>query len=67
MAKITKDKWLGARIDANMDERVKSYTEATHMDMGELVRHAVDEYMLNHPIKAEKPESPTNINKPGGE
>lgn len=67
MAKKTKDKWLGARVDEDMDNRVKAYTHSAEMDMGELVRHAVDEYMLSHPIKAQKPKSETDLIKPGGE
>lgn len=51
MAKKVKDKWLGARVDADVDTRVKEYTEAAEMDMGELVRKGVEEYMLNHPVK----------------
>lgn len=64
MAKPVKDKWLGARVDADMDNRVKLFTEATQMDMGELVRKAVDEYIINHPVK--KPtKSAVDRLKPG--
>lgn len=66
MAKPVKDRWLGARIDAPMDVKVKAYTEAAGMDMGELVRDAVSEYMVNHPVK--DPSTKTDVTtqvKPG--
>jgi hypothetical protein len=49
MAKRVKDKWLGARVDNDMSQRVVDYTERSEMDMADLVRDAVEEYMINHP------------------
>lgn len=64
MARKVKSKWLGARTDDDQDTRVKNYCAATEMDMGELVRKAVDEYMLNHPAK-KAVAPPTQLSKPG--
>lgn len=55
MAKKVKDKWLGARVDANLDSLVDVYIEATEITMGDLVRVAVVEYMENHPIEVSRP------------
>lgn len=66
--KAVKDKWLGARVDGPTDARVKKYTDDADMDMGELVRKGVDEYMINHPVK--DPAKKANVNevtKPGEE
>lgn len=62
--KLPKDKWLGARVDANMDAEVSTYIEAADMVMGDLIRKSVREYMQNHPIKQMVPEQ-TTITKPG--
>lgn len=66
MAKQIKDKWLGARVDLQMDARVTAYTAAAETTMGDLVRDAVNEYMVNHPVK--HPDARANVNhvtKPG--
>lgn len=62
--KLPKDKWLGARVDANMDAEVSAYIEAADMVMGDLIRKSVREYMQNHPVKKTVPD-PTQITKPG--
>lgn len=50
MARKVKVDWLGGRIDSDLKERVEDYVDQAGMTMGELVRKAVDEYMLAHPI-----------------
>ena len=59
MAKKVKDKWLGARVDENLDGLVDTYIDAAELTMGELVRLAVVEYMNNHPIAPTKPRKAT--------
>jgi hypothetical protein len=49
MAKPTKDKWLGARVEESLFKEVSEYIDAADMNMGELVRNAVKEYMWSHP------------------
>ncbi len=52
MPKIAKTKWLGARVDEDMSTKVSSYIEVTPgMDMAELIRRAVEEYITNHPVR----------------
>ena len=60
--KLTKDKWLGARADADLDAKVTEYIDAADISMGDLIRRSVKEYLLNHPIKQSEPE--VNL-KPG--
>jgi cAMP phosphodiesterase len=60
--KLTKDKWLGARADADLDAKVTEYIDAADISMGDLIRRSVKEYLLNHPIKQPEPE--VNL-KPG--
>ena len=63
--KPVKDKWLGARVDAPTEAEVNAYLEAhDDLTMGAMVRKAVKEYMLNHPLKEKKPD-PTALTKPG--
>lgn len=63
MAKKRQEKWLSIRASQGFIDIANEYTEATDMDKSQLVREAIKEYMLNHPIKAE-PES-TTLTKPG--
>lgn len=51
MAKKLKDKWLGARADADLEAAVTAYIEAADMSMGDLIRKSVREFMHNHPVK----------------
>lgn len=52
MPKQVKNKWLGARADDNLSAQVTRYIEASdNLTMGDLVREAVEEYMINHPVK----------------
>lgn len=51
MARKVKEDWLGGRTDPDQKERVEDYIDKADMTMGELVRKAVDEYMLNHPVE----------------
>lgn len=63
--KPTKDRWLGARVDASTEAKVSAYLEASDdLTMGAMVRRAVNEYILNHPLKEQKPD-PTTLTKPG--
>lgn len=64
MAKRIKDKWLGARVDDALITSVEEYLHLAELNMAELVRAAVREYMASHPAK--KPREPINL-KPGGE
>ena len=51
MAKNLKTKWLGARVDDDMSERVTTYIDkADGIDMAILIRLAVDEYIKRHPV-----------------
>lgn len=63
--KPTKKRWLGARADDPLADEVDAYVAADpDLTMGSLLRKAVKEYMLNHPLK--QPESaPTQIKAPG--
>ena len=66
MAKQVKDRWLGARVDAATDKRVSDYTEAAEINMGDLVRDAVNEYIINHPVKNPLGKvDVSKLNKPG--
>ena len=57
MAKSVKNKQIYARIDEDMSTRVAIYARmAPGLDMAELVRRSIEEYMINHPIK-EKQEA----------
>lgn len=51
MARQAKTKWVSARVDDATDMRFTTYLEATELNMGELIRQAVDEYIINHPVK----------------
>lgn len=51
MPRKVKDKWIGARVDEDMENRVEKYIDSSDsLNLGELVRNAVEEYMVNHPI-----------------
>lgn len=65
MVKKVKDKWLGARVDKDVYAAVETYTEAAELNMGDLLRAAVDEYILNHPIKTPREPALEQL-KPGG-
>lgn len=62
--KMPKNKWLGTRIDGQMEKEVSDYINATDMVRGDLVRKGVREYMQNHPVKRELPDQ-TRVTKPG--
>lgn len=58
MPKQVKNKWLGARVDDSLSERVTQYIEASDdLTMGTLIREAVMEYMINHPVKQPRKET----------
>lgn len=65
MSKPVKNKYLGARIDEATNTRIGAYIEAADTNMGDLVRDAVDEYIINHPAtqpappEQEKPDEPS--------
>lgn len=50
--KPVKDKWVGARVDTALYDEVDKYIDAADMNMGDLVRKAVKEYMWAHPKNA---------------
>lgn len=51
MAKAVKTKWLGARVDDALSGRVALYIEqADGLDTAALIRVAIEEYLVNHPI-----------------
>lgn len=54
MARKVKDEWLGARIDKDLAGLVDVYIDAAEISMGDLVRKAVKEYMVNHPLEPSK-------------
>lgn len=64
--KKIKDHLLAARIDEDFEAKVVEYTDAADLLTADLVRKAVKEYMLNHPIKTEVPGQ-TELIKPGKE
>lgn len=49
MARLSKTKWLGARVDPELSKAVEEHIEARGMTMGELIRAAVKEYLWAHP------------------
>lgn len=62
MAKQVKDQWVGMRSDKAFKSMINDYIHAAEIDMADLLRSAVTEYMVNHPIK--QPTEPSTI-KPG--
>jgi hypothetical protein len=50
MAKKLKEKWLGVRVDNETYETIQEYVKATDSYIAGLVRDAVLEYMVNHPV-----------------
>lgn len=58
MGKRVKEKYTGARVDIPYFEKVMAYINAAEMTQGDLVRAALDEYMLNHPLKSDGTISP---------
>lgn len=66
MPKRIKDKWLGSRTYADHYQIISDYADAVEIDVAELIRLAVDEYMTNHPVK--RPVEPlADTLKPGKE
>lgn len=51
MAKPVQDKYIGARVDANTKSEILQYADDSSMDVGDLIRKAVEEYMTNHPVQ----------------
>lgn len=51
MAKKVKEHYVGARVDLDELARLNAYTEVTEMSMGDLIRKAITEFTINHPIK----------------
>lgn len=66
MKKI-KDKSLNARVDDAYHGKVQEYIHAADMNMGDLVRDAVSEYMANHPARIATPVKPSTLSKLKGE
>lgn len=63
--KPIKNKWLGTRVDSPTEEKVNAYLDASDdLTMGALLRKSVNEYILNHPLKEQRPD-PTTLTKPG--
>lgn len=71
MAKEVKDKYLGARVTGTKYAAIETYTDAAEINMGDLLRAAVDEYMVNHPVKVPRSKADypllNDFNKPGKE
>lgn len=66
MKRQIKDKWLGTRVDGPYLLRVRSYADGAGLDVSDLVRDSVDEYMSNHPLKDEATRvNASKITKPG--
>lgn len=53
MKKLNKKKnnFIHARADAGFVNVIKSYAEASGLPVGVLVRAALQDYIINHPIK----------------
>lgn len=67
MGKRTKDKQIYVRVDDVESEKINAYVEASgNLDVSKLIRVAVAEYMINHPIKGSD-NSPTKLKVPGEE
>lgn len=49
--KPIKDRYVGARVDGFFDKQISTYISAADLTMGDLVRRAVKEFMLAHPVK----------------
>lgn len=64
--KKIKDRLLAARVDEDFQNVVNDYTEAADILPADLVRKAVKEHMLNHPVKNPADTGAGNI-KPGKE
>lgn len=54
MAKRTKTVRILTRVDEEFKAEARAYVDAAHMDMAELIRQGMVEYMENHPITKEK-------------
>ena len=65
MGRIVKTKYIGGRVDQPKFDEVIAYTDAAHFSQGDLVRAAVDEYMLGHPMKAVRLSTAALKNFPG--
>lgn len=51
MARRVKSKYIGARADDDMVANIDAYIAAAKITMGDLIRSAVAEFMINHPAK----------------
>lgn len=51
MARKLKSHAISGRVDDDEYEQVSLYIEHAEIGMADLVRDAVQEYMVNHPIK----------------
>lgn len=60
MAKRPKEKMLASRVDDALDSQVNAYLKTTDMNMADLVRKSVIEYMINHPAKKSKSRGKTD-------
>lgn len=59
--KKLKDRWLGARVDEDLISLVEVFIDAAEITMGDLVRKATKEYMLNHPMEPSQLTKVTTI------
>lgn len=64
MPKKVKKIMVHYKVDEDQDARMKAYTAASELDISELSRRGVDEYMHNHPVKGPQ-QSPADKLKPG--
>jgi hypothetical protein len=49
---LVKDRYIGARVDPVFGGEVNNYlAQLDDTTMGDLIRKAMKEYMLNHPLK----------------
>lgn len=58
MARKPKNKWIGVRVDAELEADVNSYIENADMTTGQLVRAALKEFMWAHPKGGKQPIIP---------
>lgn len=46
-----KDRAIGARIEASLEEDMIKHLNRTGLSIGELVRRAIQEYLWSHPLE----------------
>jgi hypothetical protein len=53
MARRTRGNTISGRVDEVEHEKIVEYADKAHVAVADIVRLAVEEYMVNHPINEE--------------